>query len=131
MELRRYIIRRLFQVAVIFFVILTVLFLLFRLAPGDPVSRMVDPDMTPEDAELLISELGLDKPLWIQYVYFVKNFFSGNYGHSFHYGQPVVAIILDRLPNTIILFTTSVILAALVGVFFGKIASWDKGSKKD
>ena len=87
--------------------------------------------MTPEDAELLISELGLDKPLWIQYVYFVKNFFSGNYGHSFHYGQPVVAIILDRLPNTIILFTTSVILAALVGVFFGKIASWDKGSKKD
>ncbi len=43
----------------------------------------------------------------------------------------MVSIILDRLPNTIILFTTSVILAALVGVFLGKIASWEKGSKKD
>lgn len=131
MELRRYIIRRLVQVAVIFFVILTVLFLLFRLAPGDPVSRMVDPDMTPEEAEFLISELGLDQPLSIQYLYFVKNFFTGHYGHSFNYGQPVVTIILDRLPNTIMLFTTSVILAALVGVFLGKIASWEKGSKKD
>ncbi len=131
MALRRYILRRLVQVAVIFFIILTVLFLLFRLAPGDPVSRMVDPDMTPEDAELLISELGLDRPLSVQYVYFVKNFFTGNFGHSFNYGEPVVSIILDRLPNTIILFTTSVILAALVGVFLGKIASWDKGSKKD
>lgn len=131
MALRRYILRRLVQVAVIFFIILTVLFLLFRLAPGDPVSRMVDPDMTPEDAELLIAELGLDRPLSVQYVYFVKNFFTGNFGHSFNYGEPVVSIILDRLPNTIILFTTSVILAALVGVFLGKIASWDKGSKKD
>ena len=131
MHLRKYIIKRLIQVAVIFFVILTVLFLLFRLAPGDPVSRMVDPDMTPEEAELLISELGLDQPLPVQYTIFVKNFFTGHFGHSFNYGQPVVAIILDRLPNTIILFTTSVILAALVGVFLGKIASWEKGSKKD
>jgi peptide/nickel transport system permease protein len=131
MELRRYIIRRLVQVAVIFFIILTLLFLLFRLAPGDPVSRMVDPDMTAEAAELLISELGLDQPLSIQYLYFLKNFFTGHFGYSFNYGQPVVSIILDRLPNTILLFTTSVILAALVGVFLGKIASWEKGSKKD
>ncbi|MEE4265469.1 MAG: ABC transporter permease [Desulfobacteraceae bacterium] len=131
MELRKYIIRRLVQVAVIFFIILTLLFLLFRLAPGDPVSRMVDPDMTAEAAELLISELGLDQPLSIQYLYFLKNFFTGHFGYSFNYGQPVVSIILDRLPNTILLFTTSVILAALVGVFLGKIASWEKGSKKD
>ena len=131
MQLRKYIIKRLIQVAVIFFVILTVLFLLFRLAPGDPISRMVDPDMTPEEAELLITELGLDQPLPVQYTIFVKNFFTGHFGHSFNYGQPVVSIILDRLPNTIILFTTSVILAALVGVFLGKIASWEKGSKKD
>ena len=50
MELNKYIIRRLFEITIIFFVIMTVLFLLFRLAPGDPVSRMVDPSMTPEDA---------------------------------------------------------------------------------
>jgi peptide/nickel transport system permease protein len=131
MELRRYIFRRLIQIIIIFFVILTVLFLLFRLAPGDPVSRMIDPDMTPEDAEVLISQLGLDQPLWTQYVYYVKNFFTGNFGNSFHYGQPVVRIIGNRLPNTILLFTSSIILSALVGIFLGKIASWHKGKKID
>jgi len=131
MELWRYISRRLFQIVIIFFVILTVLFVLFRLAPGDPVERMVDPTMTPEDAQLLIAQLGLDQPIWTQYVYYLKNFFTGHFGYSFHYGQPVVHIIWDRLPNTIYLFTTSIILSALVGVFLGKIASWHKGKKTD
>ncbi|MBU4425325.1 MAG: ABC transporter permease [Desulfobacterales bacterium] len=131
MELWKYIGRRLIQIAIIFFVIITVLFLLFRLAPGDPVSRMVDPDMTPEDAEHLISQLGLDKPLGMQYLYYLKNFFTGNFGESFHYGQPVIEIIWARLPNTILLFTTAIILAALVGVFLGKIASWHKGKTTD
>lgn len=131
MELRRYILKRLVQITIIFFVILTVLFLLFRLAPGDPVSRMVDPDMTPEDAEQLIHQLGLDQPLGIQYLVYLKNFFTGHFGFSFHYGEPVVDVIWNRLPNTILLFTTSIILSALVGVFLGKIASWHKGKKTD
>ncbi|MBC8459456.1 MAG: ABC transporter permease [Deltaproteobacteria bacterium] len=131
MELWKYIGRRLIQIVIIFFVILTVLFLLFRLAPGDPVSRMVDPDMTPEDAELLISQLGLDQPLSVQYVYYLKNFFMGNFGNSFNYGEPVIKIICDRLPNTILLFTTAIILSALAGIFLGKIASWHKGEKID
>lgn len=131
MELRRYITRRMIQIIIIFFVILTVLFLLFRLAPGDPVSRMVDPDMTREDAEVLMAQLGLDKPLGIQYLIYLKNFFTGHFGVSFHYGEPVVDIIWNRLPNTILLFTTSIILSALVGVFLGKIASWHKGTKGD
>jgi len=119
------------QIIIIFFVILTVLFLLFRLAPGDPVSRMVDPDMTQEDAEILIVQFGLDQPLGVQYLIYVKNFFTGHFGFSFHYGEPVVDIIRNRLPNTILLFTTSIILSALVGVFLGKIASWHKGKKTD
>lgn len=131
MELWRYTGRRLIQIFIIFFVILTVLFLLFRLAPGDPLTRMVDPDMTPEDALHLIAQLGLDQPIWIQYLYYLKNFFQGNFGNSFHYGQPVIEIISDRLPNTILLFTSSVILSALVGIFLGKIASWHKGKKTD
>lgn len=131
MELWKYIGRRLIQIAIIFFVIITVLFLLFRLAPGDPVSRMVDPDMTIEDAEHLISQLGLDKPLGMQYLHYLKNFFTGNFGESFHYGQPVIEIIWARLPNTILLFTTAIILSALVGVFLGKIASWHKGETTD
>ena len=131
MELRKYATQRLIQIVITFFVILTILFLLFRLAPGDPVSRMIDPDMTPEEAEHLISELGLDRPIWIQYLYYVKNFFTGNFGYSFCYGRPVVGVIWDRLPNTVLLFTTSIILSALVGIFLGKIAAWHKGKKTD
>jgi len=95
------------------------------------VSRMVDPTMTPEDAEHLIHQLGLDQPLYVQYLYYLKNFFIGRFGVSFHYGRPVIHIIWDRLPNTILLFTTSIILSALVGIFLGKIASWHKGKKTD
>jgi peptide/nickel transport system permease protein len=131
MALNKYIARRLLEITVIFFIILTVLFLLFRLAPGDPVSRMVDPSMTAEDARRLVAQLGLDQPLSSQYIIYIKSFFKGDMGISFHYGVPVMDIIGQRLPNTILLFTTSVILAALTGIFFGKIAAWHKGKKID
>lgn len=131
MELRRYIFRRLAQIVVILFVILTLLFLLFRLAPGDPVSRMVEPTMSSEDAERLKAQMGLDQPLGVQYLVYLKNCFSGNFGYSFHYGEPVLDIIADRLPNTVLLFTTAILLSALVGLFLGKIASWHKGKGLD
>ncbi len=129
--MRKFILRRVVQIVVVLFVILTVLFVLFRLAPGDPVSRMVDPNLTPEDAAFLVSQLGLDQPLGTQYLIYLKNFFAGNLGYSFHYGVPVVEIIADKLPNTILLFTTSLIIAALVGLSWGKIAAWHKGKATD
>ncbi len=131
MNLKYFILRRSVEIVIIFFVIMTVLFFLFRLAPGDPVTRMVDPSMTPEEAQLLIQQLGLDKPLGVQYLYFLGNFFRGQMGISFHYGQPVLQIIANRLPNTILLFTTSVIISALFGVKLGRILAWRKGDKTD
>ncbi len=119
------------ELFILFFLILTVLFFLFRLAPGDPVTRMVDPMLTPEDAAHLIEQMGLDEPLAIQYLIYVKNFFTGNFGFSFHYGEPVARVIMDRLPCTLLLFTTSTLLAALAGIFLGKIAAWKKGSRLD
>ena len=80
MELKKYIFRRVVEITIIFFVIMTVLFILFRLAPGDPVTRVVDPSLTPEDAEHLISQLGLDEPIWTQYVIYLKNFATGAFG---------------------------------------------------
>ena len=131
MGLKRFIIRRLMQIAVVFFVIMTVLFVLFRLAPGDPVERMVDPSMTPEDAQLLKESMGLDQPVWTQYLYYLKNVATGNMGVSFHYGEPVMRIVMNRLPNTVLLFTTSIILSAFLGIFLGKIAAWKRGERTD
>ena len=131
MALRRFILRRLLEIAVIFFLIMTVLFVLFRLAPGDPVTRMVDPSMTPEDARQLTVSLGLDRPIGAQYLIYLKNVVTGNLGVSFHYGVPVSTILADRLPNTILLFTTAILLSAALGVFLGKIAAWRRGRRSD
>jgi len=126
-----YIFIKLLEIAVIFFIILTLLFFLFRLSPGDPVSKMVDPMLTPEDMRHLISQMGLDRPVWDQYLIYLKNFFTGRFGVSFHYGEPVVDIIKERLGWTILLFTTATVLAATAGVYLGKIAAWNKGSRLD
>ncbi len=127
----KFVIKRLAQVVVVLFLILTVLFVLFRLAPGDPVERMIDPEMSVEEANNLIKELGLDQPILTQYTIYLKNFVVGQFGHSFHYGDPVIKIIGEKLPNTILLFTTAVLLSALVGISWGKIAAWSKGKSKD
>ncbi len=131
MGLKRFIIRRCIEILVIFFFIMTVLFVLFRIAPGDPVERMVDPSMTPEDAQLLMESMGLDQPVWTQYLYYLKNVATGNMGVSFHYGEPVTHILMNRLPNTILLFTTAIILSALLGIYLGKIAAWKQGGRID
>ncbi len=122
-----YVFIKLVEITFIFFVILTALFFLFRLSPGDPISRAVDPTLTAEDMRLMISEMGLDRSLWEQYLIYLKQFFAGNFGVSFHYGEPVARIIRDRLGWTILLFTSSTILAAFAGVFLGKVAAWNKG----
>jgi peptide/nickel transport system permease protein len=129
--MKRYLVSRFLQILLVLFIVLTVLFILFRLAPGDPVDRMVDPSMTPRDQAHLKAQLGLDQPILVQYLAYLKNFVTGNFGYSFHYGKPVIDIIADRLPNTILLFTTAVLLAALVGVGWGKIAAWKKGRPLD
>lgn len=126
-----YILGKLIEIGVIFFIILTLLFFLFRLSPGDPVSRVVDPMLTPEDMAHMISQMGLDRSLWEQYLIYVKQFFTGHFGVSFHYGEPVETIIKERLGWTILLFTTSTVMAAMAGVFLGKLAAWRKGSRLD
>ncbi len=127
----RYVIGRLGQIVVILFLIITILFVLFRLAPGDPISRMVDPSLSPEEAANLIAQLGLDKPIGQQYLQYLKNFVAGNFGYSFHYGLPVWQVIMAKLPNTILLFSTAMVLSALVGISWGKIAAWKKGRGTD
>lgn len=131
MKKKTYIFGKLIEISLIFFVIMTALFFLFRLSPGDPISKVVDPMLTPEDMRYLIEQMGLDKPVWEQYVIYLKNLCLGNFGISFHYGEPVFNIIKERLGWTILLFTSSTILAAFAGVFLGKIAAWNKGSRLD
>ncbi len=71
MSNQKFIFNKLVEILIIFFIILTVLFFLFRLSPGDPVSKIIDPMLTPEDTQHMIQQLGLDEPVHIQYFYAV------------------------------------------------------------
>jgi peptide/nickel transport system permease protein len=131
MNLRRFLIVRLLQIAITFFIIMTLLFVLFRMAPGDPVAMLTDPMMSDEEVEILTRQFGLDLPLYKQYLIYLWNFIHGEFGVSFYYHQPVVDILKDRLPKTALLFTTVVILYAFAGISWGKVLAWKRGSSLD
>lgn len=133
MSLKGYIIKRGIETAVTFFILITVGFFLFRVMPGDPTAiLLLNPKISPEARLLLKRQLGLDRPLWEQYFYYIKNFFMGEFGYSFHSGRPVLELILGyRLLNTMILVGLSTIIAILIGVLLGAIAALKRGTKTD
>jgi peptide/nickel transport system permease protein len=124
----RYVIGRVLQIVVILFVLLTLIFFLFRVMPGDPVSMTIDPKMPPEAKAILKEQLGLNEPLYRQYMVYLTNAFRGEFGRSFHYGRPVFEIIGERLPATILLFTTATLVSWGLGFSLGKALAWRRGT---
>ena len=133
MGLREYVIKRGIETLVAFFVLIFVGFFLFRVMPGDPTAiLLLNPHIPPETRLLLRKQLGLDKPLYIQFFYYIKNFILGEFGYSFHSGRPVTEIIFGyRLFNTLVLVGSSTVLAIIIGVLGGIIAAAKRGSKTD
>lgn len=129
MHIEKFILRRLYQIIITLFIIMTLLFILFRVMPGDPASMILDPKIPAEAKALIREQFGLDKPLFIQYGYYLKNVLTLNFGHSFYYPKPVFDIVMEKLPNTILLFTTAVLLSYLIGIPLGKYIAWRRGSR--
>jgi peptide/nickel transport system permease protein len=114
-----YIGRRLLRSVLVLWVIVTVLFLLFRLAPGNPMTAYIDTTFTGEQQTALLTRFGLDRPLHEQYVIYLANLLRGDLGDSFHRGGSVLEQIGEVLPNTLILTITALLLAYLYGVLGG------------
>jgi peptide/nickel transport system permease protein len=110
-----YVIRRLLQSTLVMAAVAFVAFALFTYM-GDPVNSMVAPDATLEQREQLRHVLGLDQPFYVQFLIFLKNELTGNFGNSFRIGQPVASIIAERLPATLELVFVAAMFALLVGV---------------
>ena len=106
-------------------------FILMQLAPGDPSSMLMDPQVKPEDMALIKANLGIDKPLHIQYYIWLKELVSGNLGYSYATGQPVLDVIMDRLPATLILSVASLILILLITFPLGLLSGYKKESRFD
>ncbi|MDO5604494.1 MAG: ABC transporter permease [Paracoccus sp. (in: a-proteobacteria)] len=126
-----YLIRRFLQALLALFIIATLLFFLFRLGLPDPTTALVSEGLNPEQRALVRQQFGLDHPLWQQYLIFLKNAVTGDFGVSFHYRAPVADIIWERLGNTLVLMLAAIFLAYGVGVPLGAWLSWRRGTAAD
>ncbi|MFQ5854577.1 MAG: ABC transporter permease [Anaerolineae bacterium] len=120
---------RLAQSVLVLWVVVTLLFLLFRLAPGNPLVAYIDPTFTEEQQDALLRQFGLDKPLYVQYFIYLGNLLQGELGDSFFYRDPVAKLVMDVLPNTLYLTLTSLVIAYVVGVIGGVLLAAQRGTR--
>ncbi|WP_328847174.1 ABC transporter permease [Streptomyces sp. NBC_00258] len=114
-----YLARRVGQSLLTVFLTLTSVFLLVRLAPGDPASAYAAPSATTADLARIREQFGLDKPLFVQYGYFVRDLFTGDLGTSYSFHSPALDVVLDRMPYTITLAVSAIAVTTLVAVPLG------------
>lgn len=125
-----FVIRRLMQsVAVLFMTAVLVFVGVFAI--GDPVETLIAPDATAAERAQVVASLGLDKPLWQQFVTFLWNAMHGDLGQSFVFNQPSISLILDRLPATLELTLTALFIALTVGIPLGLLSGLKPNSITD
>ncbi|MDP9184866.1 MAG: ABC transporter permease [Actinomycetota bacterium] len=127
-----FLIKRAIFAMVTVFVAITINFFLFRVLPGSAVRNLSRvPNATPELQQALAAQFGLDKPLWEQYVIYVKELLHGNMGVSFSNQQPVAGNLWEALANTIPMVALGTVVAIVVGIITGVLSAWRRGTKLD
>ena len=116
-----FIIRRLLQSSLVIVAMSLIVFFSVNVI-GNPVDILINPEFDQEEMERAIKALGLDLPVWQQYLHFVKNAFQGDFGRSFVYGEPALKLIVQRVPATLELAFTALILSILIGIPLGLYA---------
>ncbi|MGE5269541.1 MAG: ABC transporter permease [Thiohalocapsa sp.] len=130
----QFIARRVIYSLITLFILSLTIFTVVRLT-GDPVTFLAEPGMSRADLQQLRVEWGLDRPLPLQYVSFVKNVFTGELGNSFNYQMPVSTLYFQRLPNSLELAFAATLISFLIGIPAGLISAvrvntaWDSAGK--
>jgi peptide/nickel transport system permease protein len=119
--LTKYLARRLLGAIPLVLGIATIIFFAVNLAPGDPALYYISPGMTQEVIEQTRINLGLDEPVHIRYVKWVGAMLTGDFGHSFSHSRPVLDVLEDFLPNTLILSGCALLVAFLLGIAIGTV----------
>jgi peptide/nickel transport system permease protein len=128
----RYVVKRLFVAALLVVGLLSVLFFIVRLLPGDPMARALTEESGPQEAAAVRRQLGLDAPLVVQYGRWLTAFLlHGDLGTSFASRQPVTALVRAALPNTLLLAGWALVLRFALGVLAGTWAALRHGSRID
>jgi len=132
--MRKFILKRLGYAVLSLFLLSFTIFFFVRVT-GDPTTLLVEPGASREDIAALQQQLGLDRPVWVQYGSFVSNLARGDFGRSFYYRTPVIELYLSRLPNSLLLAVAAMTFSLLIGIPSGILAAvrlngvWDRGGK--
>lgn len=125
--MKRYIIKRLWLGLLTLIGVSMIIFIAVRLS-GDPVLLLVAPDATDQEIEQMKVELGLDKPVPVQYIIFMKNSLKGDFGRSTRYRRPALELVLNRLPATIQLALLAFMVSITLGITIGVTSVTKSGS---
>lgn len=123
--------RRIAGALILFWLVLTLTFVLVRIAPGDPAAFLVPPNASPDDAARIARALGLDEPVLTQYARWAAGVLRGDLGTSFAQGRPVRAMLGEALPVSMALGTASLVLTFLAGVPLGLAQAARAGGRVD
>ncbi|MEN9781088.1 MAG: ABC transporter permease [Burkholderiaceae bacterium] len=127
----RFLIQRLLAVVPVLLVVSIVVFLILRLAPGDPAAVIAGASATSQEIEQVRKQLGLDQPLVVQYGIWVGKVLQGDLGYSFYLNRPVTDLIAQRIEPTLALAFGTIVLAVLLAVPLGTLAAWRMGGWLD
>lgn len=122
------------QYGIVILLMLTLNFLLPRLMPGNPLVYLAGEDvgfMSSAEKEEIFDEHGLNDPLLSQYLTYVKNVFTGDFGYSYQQKRPISELLMERLPWTMLLTGVGLIISTIIGVLFGALSAWRRGTKTD
>jgi ABC-type dipeptide/oligopeptide/nickel transport system permease component len=125
-----YIFRRVYQAVLVFLVVSGIVFSILHIS-GDPIALLMPPEATPDQLEEMRRNLGLDKPLVVQYGLFLANAARGNLGVSYHHGQPALKLVLERLPASLELVVTTIVISLILAVPIGVLAASKRGTSID
>ena len=131
MTLRTYIISRILLTIPMIFILLTTVFVIMRVLPGDPVLLHFEKAANPEVMNQMRIKLGLDQPVWMQYINYILGIFRGDLGKSMQDFSPVNQQIFSAFPATLELAIYSMIIAVVIGVFLGVESSKSYNKPKD
>lgn len=118
-----FVIWRLLSAVPTLFAVLMLVFVIVRVIPGDPATAILGDQATPAAVAALNAKLGLDKPMWQQFIDFMGQSLSGNFGHSMVTGRPILTDVLAVLPHTIDLTLASLLVGVVLGVPAGVYAA--------
>ena len=128
----RYLVQRILAALLTIWVTTVIVTMLIHAVPGDPVRIMYAQwQASPEQIEAVRQNLGLDKPVYVQYWLFLKRVVKGDLGRSIQGDQPVASILATRFPPTLLLAVTSLFIATLIGLSLGFVAAYKRGSIVD